>query len=307
MNLRYTILMFSIATTVLVSRTAYSQQRTQYTQYMFNGIVINPAYAGADEALSLTFIHRSQWVGMQNAPTTQTLAAHTLFKHQHMGIGGTIVRDRIGVHSNLNAVLNYAYHLRVAEQSVFSMGLYAGMRNRRSDYTTLSGNVLNDPSMGNPTVNYTTMDIGAGFYYRTPRFHAGVSAPGLIPERIKLSDSLTVQPTKTNLFIFSKMRFQTGMYSEIEPAVLVKYMQGTPISFDVNLNWVYRRVLTAGVSYRKKESFDLLLKAQLTTQLQFGYSYDYPLGAIAQIGNGSHEVMVNYLFKYRHENIKSPR
>lgn len=304
---KYVIIFVGVVLVTMLPKLTFAQQRTQYTQYMFNGVVINPAYAGADEALSLTFIHRSQWVGMNNAPITQTLAAHTLFKHQHMGIGGTIVRDRVGVHSNLNAVMNYAYHLRVSTQSVLSMGLYAGMRNRRSDYTTLSGNVLNDPSMDNPLVNYTTMDLGAGFYYRSPRFHAGLSAPGLIPERIKLSDSLTVQPTKTNLFIFSKLRLPTGMHSELEPSMLVKYLQGIPISFDVNLNWIYRKVLTAGISYRKRESFDVLLKAQLTAQLQFGYSYDYPLGVVAQIGNGSHEVMVNYLFKYRHENIKSPR
>lgn len=283
------------------------QQRVQFTQYMFNNVVINPAYAGADEALSLTFIHRSQWAGVENAPTTQTLSGHTLFKHKHMGLGATIIRDEVGVHKNLNAVVNYAYHLRMSEVSYFSMGLYAGMLNRKSDYTTLTGNIQNDPHLANPYISYTALDFGVGFYFRSPRFHAGISAPGLIPERVRISDTLTINPGKANIFFFTKIKLALNENVDLEPSTLIKYLDGVPLSFDLNLNLIYRNVLTGGVSYRKNESIDFLLKAQITSQLQFGYSYDYPIGPISLLSNGSHELMVQYLFKYTEKNVRSPR
>src|SRR6187402_14633 len=98
---------------IVMMKNSYAQQKVQFTQYMFNGLVINPAYAGADEALSLTFIQRSQWTGVENAPNTQTLSGHTLFKKKQVGLGITLVNDRIGVHQNINALTSYAYHIRV--------------------------------------------------------------------------------------------------------------------------------------------------------------------------------------------------
>jgi type IX secretion system PorP/SprF family membrane protein len=132
-----------------------AQQKMQFTQYMFNGLVINPAYAGADEALSLTFIHRSQWAGVENAPQTQTLSAHTLFKRKHFGLGLTIVNDKIGVHKNLSILSNYAYHLRTGKKSALSFGLQAGMNNQKSDYTSLLTAGNNDPKLYNPVLTET--------------------------------------------------------------------------------------------------------------------------------------------------------
>ena len=116
------VFVFFIAV-MLISLESRSQQKVQFTQYMFNGLVINPAYAGADEALSMTFIQRSQWAGVDNAPETQTLSAHTLFGKRKIGLGLTLINDKIGVHKTLNALTTYAYHLQVAEKSFLSMGL----------------------------------------------------------------------------------------------------------------------------------------------------------------------------------------
>jgi type IX secretion system PorP/SprF family membrane protein len=298
---------FAFVMLMMSDMSVLAQQRVQFTQYMFNNVVINPAYAGADEALSLTFIHRSQWAGVENAPTTQTLSGHTLFKHKHMGLGGTIIRDEVGVHKSLNALINYAYHLRMSEVSFFSMGLYAGILNRKSDYSTLTGSALNDPHLANPYISYTALDFGVGFYFRSPKFHAGISAPGLIPERVRISDTLTINPSKTNIFFFTKLKLPLNENVDLEPSTLIKYLEGVPVSFDLNLNLIYRNVLTGGVSYRKNESIDFLLKAQVTPQLQFGYSYDYPIGPISLLSNGSHELMVQYLFKYVEKNVQSPR
>jgi type IX secretion system PorP/SprF family membrane protein len=284
----------------------YGQQKVQFSQYMFNNLVINPAYAGAEEALSLTFIHRSQWSGVENAPTTQTLSAHTLFMNKHLGAGLTIVNDKIGVHKNLSTMSNFAYHLKVGQQSFLSMGLQAGFHTVRSDYASLSGGSF-DPKVSNAPVSEMFFDVGAGFYFRSPRLHIGISAPELLPERLSFQDTLSVQLSRTNLFMFSKYRITLNEILEYEPSVLVKYFPDLPVSFDANINMIYRRVLVLGLSYRNQESIGFLLKAQITPQLELGYVYDHIIGDVSRLSNGSHELMVRYLFKFIETKVSSPR
>lgn len=292
---------------VFITGSSMAQQKVQFTQYMFNGLVINPAYAGAEEALSLTFIQRSQWTGIENAPNTQTFSGHTLFKNKHVGLGLTLINDKIGVHRNFNASANYAYHVKIKEETYLSFGLQGGVHSRKSDYTSLLGTVSNDPKLYNPYISHTFFDVGMGVYLRSNRFHLGVSAPELIPEKISINDTLSIRMSKVNYFVFSKYRATLTENIDLEPSLMIKYFSGVPLSFDLNMNLIFRKVLTIGASYRKRESIDFLLKCQVTPQLQFGYAYDYPIGDIARLTNGSHEIMVNYLFKYVQSRVTSPR
>lgn len=288
-------------------RKVYAQQRAQYTQYMFNGLMINPAYAGADGPLNVTFIHRSQWTGVDGSPSTETLTAHSLFKEKQMGAGLTVINDRIGVHKNLNALANYAYHLNVGPERYLSMGLQAGVHNRKSDYLSLIGDRNNDPNLSNPLIAHTAFDFGAGIYFRSPNFHVGLSVPEIIPQKMQLDDSITVQLGKTTCFLFSKYSLSVNEAIDLEPSTLLKYLPGLPFSFDLSINVIFHAVLTTGVSYRNNESVDFLLKAQITPQLQFGYAYDHPVASISRISNGSHEMMVSYLFRFVRSAINSPR
>ena len=289
--------------------TAYvcAQQKVQFTQYMFNGLVINPAYAGADEALSLTFIQRKQWAKIENSPSTQSLSAHTLFKKKHFGLGFTLVNDKIGVHRNLSALTNYAYHLHVGEQSYLSMGIQAGIHNRKSNYASLAGNTNMDPKLYDAAVSYTAFDFGMGLYFRSPRLHLGVSAPGLLPEQFSINDTLSIRLRDINFFFFTKYRIPVNENIDLEPSILLKYLKGIPLSYDLNVNMIFRKVLTLGLSYRKSESIDFMFKGQVTPQLQLGYSYDHPLGEVSRVSNGSHELMVNYVFRYIQTKVISPR
>lgn len=284
-----------------------AQQKVQFTQYMFNTLVINPAYAGADEALSLTFINRNQWSGVENAPTTQTLSGHTLFKKQHLGVGLTLINDKLGVHKNLSALSSFAYHLKTGKSSYLSMGLQAGVHHKRSDYGSLAGSNNNDPKLSGAILSKAFFDVGAGFYFRSPRLHIGFSAPELIPERISINDTVSVQLSDVNYFLFSRYRFTVTENFEVEPGILLKFLHGVPLSYDLNLNFIFLKVLTMGASYRKSESVDFLMKAQITPQLQLGYAYDHPVGEISRLSNGSHELMVQYLFRYMTKKVSSPR
>ncbi len=308
-NLRHHIKLFFLITllVVVLVRHSYAQQKVQFTQYMFNGLVINPAYAGADESLSLTFIQRSQWTGVENAPNTQTLSGHTLFKKKQVGLGITLVNDRIGVHRNINALTSYAYHIRVGEKSYLSMGLQAGIKSFKSDYASLASSAGNDPGLNSLVLSKTYFDFAAGIYYRSPRFHLGISAPELIPQSFNVNDTLSIRLSKANFFLFSKYSIPISENYDLDPSVLIKYLDGVPLSYDINLSMTYRKVLSLGFSYRKKESVDFIMKAQVTKQLQIGYAYDYPIGVVSQLTNGSHELMVNYLFRYVQKNVTSPR
>jgi type IX secretion system PorP/SprF family membrane protein len=291
---------------VVINAVSIAQQNVQFTQYMFNGLVINPAYAGADEALSLTFIHRSQWTGLDNAPSTQTLTAHTLIKEKKTGVGLTLVNDHVGIHKTLNALGSYAYHLRTGKNSYLSMGLQAGIRNVRNDYTSLM-NGTTDPAAMNAYTARTFFDFGAGIYFRSPRLHAGLSVPEINTQRFYANDSLMKRFNPSNILLYGKYRIPLSDQITLEPSTLLKYLKGLPLSYDINMNLVYREVLTMGLSYRAKESVDFIFKANVTRQLQFGYAYDHPIGSVARVSNGSHELMIQYVFRHFQKNVESPR
>ncbi|HEX5170220.1 MAG TPA: type IX secretion system membrane protein PorP/SprF [Cyclobacteriaceae bacterium] len=299
-------LLLAIGFILIFAPLCRGQQKVQFTQYMFNGLVINPAYAGAEEALSLTFIQRNQWNKVENAPTTQTFSAHTLVKKKKLGLGLTLVNDKIGVHKNLSVLTNYAYHIQTGSSSYLSMGIQAGFHNAKSDYASLTG-ATNDPKIYNMNISSTFFDFGAGIYFRSAKFQAGLSAPELLPNKVSLSDSVSVQLNRTNLFLFSKYNITLTENLNFEPSVLLKYIPDLPFSFDVNVNLVYRNVINFGLSYRKNESVDFLFKAQVTPQLQFGYAYDHTIGDVARLSNASHELMVHYLFRYTQTKIVTPR
>lgn len=283
----------------------HAQQTPQFSQFMYNTLALNPAYAGAEKALSLTMLHRSQWTGIENAPSTQSFSAHSLIKKKQIGLGLTIIRDRIGVHKNTNILTNYAYHIYITENSILSMGIQAGITNLKSDYASLAG-TSKDPKLVN-VVSETKLDFGAGIYFRSPVFHLGLSSPGLLSQTVNLNDTVSVKLRRANLLGYSRYRFTLTEAWGIEPGVMVKYFTGLPVSVDFNLNLIYRNALTAGLSYRTHESIDLILKFQLTHQLQFGYAYDYPVQYAAKLSSASHELMLNYLFRNYHKNVESSR
>lgn len=291
----------------LSSWASFAQQQAQFTQYMFNTMSINPAYAGLDESLSLTFINRQQWSNIPNAPTTQTFTAHALSFKDHVGLGVSIVNDKIGVHQNQHALGVLAYHLQVGDQSTLSMGVQAGVNNMRSDYGSLIPGSGNDPLLASSIVSRSFFDMGFGLYFKSPKFSIGVSAPEILPKNLSVIDTLQVNLNSTNLLTFLKYRVPIGLNFDLEPSAMLKYLKGVALSYDANLNLIYKTVLTLGFSYRKQDSIAGLFRAQITPQFHAGYSYDYPVSNSSRLGSGSHEIMVNYRFKFSSSHISSPR
>jgi type IX secretion system PorP/SprF family membrane protein len=295
-----------ISISMLGINVCHAQQQAQFTQYMFNNLIINPAYAGADEALSLTFINRSQWSGVKNAPRTQTLSVHTLTNNKRMGLGMTLQNDRLGAQKNMTGLAVYSYHLKTGPNSVLSMGLQSGFRNSKRDYSSLTGS-SNDPQVNELYITKTTFDFGAGIYFRAKDFRAGLSSPSLMRENIYLNDSVSIRLRSRNMFGLISYVFKINDEVDMMPSALIKYTPNLPVGFDANINFIYRKILTMGFSYRHNESVDFIMKAKVTPLLQFGYAYDHPFGVVSRISNGSHELMVNYLFKSQRKNQYGPR
>jgi type IX secretion system PorP/SprF family membrane protein len=288
------------------SHVLYAQQGMQYTQYMYDGSLINPAYAGADEALSISLLHRDQWTGLEGAPQSQTFSAHSLFKKPQLGTGLFIHRESIGVHQNIQVATNLAYHLPVGYQKTLSFGIKTGILNVRSDYQSLqNGNP--DPTVNDEIFSGTDFNAGFGFYYRSKRFEAGYSIPSIINKTIKVNDSISLDPINLNHLLFSQYHFPIGKNFILSPGFLFKYFQGTPLSYDLNFLTTYKGVLTAGVSYRKQESVDFLIRFNLSPQFQVAYAYDYPIGNVSRLAQASNEIMLRYIFKFNYDNVNSPQ
>jgi type IX secretion system PorP/SprF family membrane protein len=285
---------------------ACAQQNPHFTQYMFSGLVINPAYAGVDEALSAMIIDRRQWSGLEGAPNTQTLSLHTLTAKRKVGLGLLIVNDKIGIHRNLTLQGSYAYHLKVAANSFLSFGLQAGAFHMRSDYSSVQ-NGIPDPKVNNAVINELFFEVGAGLYFRSKRFQWGISAPELLPKTTSLSETESIDLKNVNLFSFMKYRFAISPVWEFEPAFLLKYANDLPLSADAAVTFLYKDILTAGVAYRIDASLGYLMKIRVVPQLQVGYAYDFPTGSLTQLNNGSHELMLHYVFRFERSGIKSPR
>ena|SRR5688572_27857966 len=173
-----TLLLLCFLITLTVP-SVFAQQKPQYTQYMFNGLIINPAVAGSDNAPSLTFLNRNQWTSIEGAPITQTLSGHTLFGASRMGAGLSIINDKIGVHRNQNIQGSFSYRLKISQQTFLSMGLQGGISIRKSTYSSLNGPTP-DPRAHN--LSHTSPTLGMGLFLRTPRLDPGISAPEVLPE-----------------------------------------------------------------------------------------------------------------------------
>ena len=300
----YILIMLSVGVEI-----TYGQQLGQYTQYMSNELVINPAFAGAHEALSLTMVYRSQWIGLEGAPTTQSFSAHSLVKNKHIGLGLSVINDRIGIHRNFTLSTNYAYHLEIAPETFFSMGLLVGVNNQSSDFGSLSGFAQspNDPSISEGNITQTNLQLGTGVYLRSPKLHLGLSAPKLFSGKTSSSDSSAVNLSKTHYFLYGRYRVPIHPNIKLQPGLLIKYLPGVPFSFDFSLAAIFNEVLLTGLSYRSFESIDLLVQAKVTPQLKVGYNYDYPISKVSELSHSSHEIMLNYIFRFSKYKIKPPR
>jgi type IX secretion system PorP/SprF family membrane protein len=291
---------------IITCGVASAQQVATYAQYMFNGLAINPAYAGSHDALSATALVRFQNVGLDGAPKTQTFSLHTPLLNKRVGLGMLAIRDEIGVITQTGLHFSYAYRIPVSENATLSMGLQGGFGIYDANYTELEIPPTNDPAF-QQNVREIRPNIGAGLYLYSRNYYIGLSAPHLVNNAFDRGENFETVYQNKPILLTAGYVFPIHRLLKLKPSFLLKVVDDRPVEFDLNANLLFDEVLWAGISYKSTKTVSLILQAQVTDQIQFGYSYQITAGPIRVVELGSHEVMVNYRFKYNKKNIVSPR
>ncbi|MBL0330202.1 MAG: type IX secretion system membrane protein PorP/SprF [Bacteroidetes bacterium] len=282
----------------VVVKISFSQHNNQYSQYMFNGLAINPAYAGANKALNITLLHRNQWTGFDGAPKTTSLSIHTPLPNNKLNVGVNFISDRYGV-TNKNIVNGiFAYKLNFSKSSL-SFGILGGLDITRNNWDQINTTTAGDAIFEGQSQKTVTPLAGVGIYYLAKKYFIGLSSPSLI--QFGSYTKNTYNPMILNGGCILK-------YSEsilFKPTVLVKYINNSPIEVDLNLNTYYKN-FGLGFSYRTNDAVVFLLNYSINDQFNIGYAFDLTLSKLKTYNRGSHEVMLKYEFGYK-VNATSPR
>ena len=290
----------------------FAQTEPMYSQYMYNMLGVNPAYAGNREALSLNFFQRNQWVGIKGAPKTTSISMDQSFKQGKLGWGIQVYDDRLGVEAatGFNGMLST--RIQVSEKGILSGGLSLGMMNYRINLNDVNNrNNTNDPSfISTDNPSKWNPSLGMGIYYNTDRFYAGVSTPSILKSRLASYENMNTSIQKSDAFhLFANAGYVFDMNEDVKlkPSTMIKMVSGAPIETDINLNVWLKDILGIGGSYRTGDAFVGMVELQVTSNLRFGYAYDMPFNPLKYFTKGSHELMLRYEIGNFKTKIKSTR
>lgn len=281
-----------------------AQQDPMFSQYMFNTLSLNPAYAGSAKLISATAITRHQWMGIDGAPQTQTFVIHAPLKHQ-LGGGISILRDQAGPVNNLSAQANISYHVNITQKTRLFFGLMGGVNSLSVRLTELQNVGFEDVSFSQNIQTYKPV-FGFGVYLSNPKGYLGISAPNLIETNYNTSPSAFLQH-KRHYFLIAGYIQDLNKNVKFRPSIMFRYVNNAPLSAEVTANFILKDLIWLGAMYRFQDAAGALFGFQITPQLRFGYSYDYSLNALRGNQNGSHELMINYDFSFKPMKYVSPR
>ena len=291
---------------------ANAQQDAQYTQYMYNTLAVNPAYAGSRGVFSIGALHRSQWIGLDGAPTTQTLNFHTPVSNR-VGLGLSIVNDEIGNGTNQDTYIDaaFSYSIPTSENSKLSFGLKAGGHLLNIDFAKLR-NYGAESNLPNVDQKFSP-NFGAGIYYHTQQFYAGLSVPNFLQtEHFDSSGSNSssfLAEERMNFYLITGYVFDLNPNLKFKPAALLKAVKGAPLQADFSANFLINDKFSLGAAYRWDAAVSALAGFQISDQLMLGLSYDREvtdLGA-TRFNDGSFEVFLRYKFLTRYKKVLTPR
>ncbi len=287
-----------------------AQQSIVYSQYIYNGLLINPAYAGSHVQLSATLSYRNQWVNFEGAPQTATLGVHTAMNKSKVGVGLLATSDKIGSYTNTGVFGSYAYRIQDRRGGVFSMGLQGGIHNFKADYTALKLKAGQDPKF-NGTVSELKPNFGGGIFYYNKRFFGGFSVPVILKHSKFFNGGLEQLALARHYYLYLGAMLPLDRMEKVKlsPSFLIRAQEGTPLNADINLNIIFHDLISAGVSYRTGDSITTLLNFKLSEKFNFGYSYDWVTSDIRNYSNGTHEFMLNYRVRLRgiHRDVECPQ
>ena len=296
----YIIVVFLIATQM------YGQQDPQYTQYMYNMNVINPAYAGSRENLSFGLLYRTQWTGIDGAPQTGTFFGH-LPVSEKVGLGLSVISDQIGPVKETNAYADFSYTLKLGGDHRLAFGIKAGATFHDIGISAQNIDLVDPTDPLFRDINSTTPNVGAGVFYYTNNYYLSLSAPNILNSVHLDADGFKLGSEKTHYFLTGGYVFQLSANTKLKPSFLVKSSFDAPTSFDVNLNALFFEKFEIGGSYRLDDSFSGLVNFAVTPTVRIGYAYDSVTSDIKRFAPASHEFMLLFDLNFPKNVSRSPR
>jgi len=298
--------LFLALSIVLLSIDSYAQQDPQYTQYMYNMNVLNPAYAGSKGTLSIGLLGRTQWVGIDDAPKTFTLSAHAPFG-ENVGLGLSAIVDKIGPIKEQNVFADFSYTIKTSEEGKLAFGIKAGFTFHNLNQASLITIDPNDPSVLDFD-NRTFPNFGAGAFYYTDKFYVGLSLPNVLETKhFERNNGVTKASEKAHYFLTSGYVFDASENLKFKPSVMVKAAGGTPLSVDLSANFLLNEKFEFGASYRLDDSISGLISFLITNDFRLGYAYDYTTSNLGDFNSGSHEVVLLWDVDLSRDKVISPR
>jgi len=291
---------------MLMGTVSYSQQDAQYTQYMYNTINVNPAYAGSRGVMSIFGLYRTQWVGLDGAPVTSAFSVNSPIENTNLGVGLSFVNDRIGPTVENTISADVSYTIQTSETYKLSFGIKGTANLFNLDPTKLNPMNQNDPLLQNLNNNFSP-NVGAGVYFHSNKSYLGVSVPNFFETKRYSDNDVAVYKERTNLYFIGGYVFDLSPSLKFKPAFLTKMVQGAPLQLDVSGNFLINDKLMLGAAWRWSAAMSFMAGFQITDGLYVGYGYDLETTKLANYNSGSHEIFLRFELFKRQSRIVSPR
>lgn len=290
---------------ILTAAAGFAQQDAQFTQYMYNTINVNPAYAGSRGVMSIFGLHRTQWVGLDGAPVTNALSMNTPINNSNLGLGLSAINDRIGPTVENTLSVDVSYTVQTSETRKLSFGVKGTGNFFNLDASQLNPEQANDPSLVN--YNKFSPNVGAGIYWHSDKSYIGVSVPNFIQTNRYDSDNVAIFKERINYYLIAGYVFDLNPNIKFKPALLTKMVTGSPLQVDVSGNFMFYDKFVVGAAYRWDAAVSALAGFQITDGLYVGYGYDMETTRLRKYNSGSHEVFLRFELFNNYNKIVSPR
>jgi type IX secretion system PorP/SprF family membrane protein len=293
----------------LLSGAMSAQQEVQNSLYMFNGSILNPAYAGSRDALSVVADYRNQWSGWKGAPTTSSFIMHTPLMRESIGVGVNVVNDVVGPTNKTALYGDFAYRIRLNKANDrLCFGIRGGVDLIRNNLSALKVNDATDPLVVN-NLNFSTnaLNFGSGIYYYGKRHFLGVTAPKIMANKLSTDPNFANSKQVIHYYVIGGYVFKLNSLWDLKPGFAIKYTQNAPLSIDGNLSVLFNEKIWFGVMYRHGAAAGANVVYNITKQLRIGYAYDYSLTNMGKYSPSTHEIMLGFDFLSNTKALKSPR
>ena len=288
-----------------ILQSMYSQQDSQYTQYMYNTPLVNPAYAGSRETITAFLLHRNQWVGLEGAPVTNNFSINMPVGDSNFGVGLNFVNDEIGPVSENEISADLAYFIQVSENYKLSLGLKGTANLFQLDVNKLRIFDPADPQFQNVDTEFSP-NVGAGLYLFSDKTYFGLSVPNFFESYRYNDNNVEITKEKMHFYFIAGHVFTLSDNIDFKPAVLSKIVEGAPLQADITANFLFFDKLTLGAAYRWDASVSALAGFQISDSWFIGYGYDLETSKLANYNSGSHEIFLRYEF-FNRSRVSAPR